>query len=96
VTTQDIGFNNNNIETMKEKDIKEIWGNELYKVFKQHIDEEGWLTSQWADIIEDEIPKYDEDYNKNVLFESTYQRMYYLDMEHNFDYTKVRPLPNQN
>lgn len=64
---------------MTQEDIKELWGEDLYSVFANHINQEGWLTEDWSDIIENEIPKFDKDYNDNPLFKETYERMYNLD-----------------
>jgi len=76
---------------MTQEEIKKLWGDELYKVFSEHINNDGWLTSNWADIIEDEISKYDSDYNENPLYTKTYSRMYNIDLEMNSNGTMVTP-----
>ena len=77
---------------MTTKQKKQIWGEELFKVFAEHIDEKGWITSDWCEIIEDEIPQFDEDYNDNPIYKQTYQMMYNVEFEYNEDETKIRPI----
>jgi hypothetical protein len=74
---------------------EKLYGKDLFHVFAEHINEEGWLTSDWGQIIEDEVPRYDEDFNDNPLHGETYNRMYILEYEENEDETMIRPLPNQ-
>ena len=76
-------------------DVKKLWGENLFLVFAEHINEEGWLTSEWGYILEDEVPKWDKDFNDIPLNRETYSRMYNLDYEENEDETLIRPLPNQ-
>lgn len=77
---------------MTTEEIKELWGDELFNVFADHIDEDGFLTNDWHLIIENEIPKFDNDWNDNPKHTETYQRMYLLDTEKNSDGTKIRPV----
>lgn len=74
---------------------EKLWGEDLWNVFGNHINEEGWLTSEWQNIIEDEIPKYDKNYNDNPLHKGTYGRMYSLEYEESEDGLMIRPEPNQ-
>lgn len=32
---------------------KKLWGETLYKVFKYHLIEDGWLTINWGHIVEE-------------------------------------------
>jgi hypothetical protein len=71
---------------------EDLWGDDLYKVFGNHINESGWLTSEWAQIIEDEVPRFDSDYNDNPEHGETYSRMYNLEYEESEDGKMVRPI----
>lgn len=77
---------------MTTEEIKELWGEELFDVFADHIDEEGFLTNDWGNIIENEIPKFDKNWNDNPKYTDTYQRMYLIDIENNSDQTRIRPV----
>lgn len=74
---------------MKTEKLKDLWGEELFNVFANHIDEDGCLTESWAEIIENEIPKFDDDYNDNPLYRETYSRMYNMEFEEIGN--KIRP-----
>jgi len=63
---------------MTNEQLKELWGDELFNVFADHITEDGWLTKDWNQIIENEIPRFDKDYNDNEKYTDSYQRMYLL------------------
>lgn len=76
--------------TYEEK--KELWGEDLFNVFAGAINEEGWLTSDWGEIIEEEIPRLDEDYNDNPQYSETYSRMYNLDHEESDCGKFIRPI----
>lgn len=69
------------ISKLNDEQIKELWGEDLYNVFAEHIDEYGRLTAEWQNIIENEIPRFDKHYNDNPLFKETYGRMYCLEYE---------------
>jgi hypothetical protein len=71
---------------------EDLWGADLFGVFGNHINEQGWLTSDWADILEEEVPKWDKDYVDNPLYGATYSRMYNTDFEDNEDETLIRPI----
>lgn len=68
----------------------EIWGEDLYKTFGHHIDDDGWLTSDWHKIIEDEIPRWDNNLLDNEEYGLTYGRMYNIDFEDSNCGTKIR------
>jgi len=79
---------------LTEAQLIELWGENLYNVFAEHINSDGWLTSKWADILEDEeiVKRFDDDYNDNPLFTDTYGRMYNVDWEFSTDETLIRPI----
>lgn len=78
------------------EELKELWGEELFSVFAEHIDQNGWLTSDWARILEQEVPRLDEDYNDNPEYSDTYSRMYNKDFEESQDGLLLRPIdPNK-
>lgn len=66
---------------MKTKDLKELWGEELYNAFADHIDEEGWLTENWGPILEEGFSDWDADYNDTNEKSNLYTRMYIQDFE---------------
>lgn len=76
---------------MTKTEIKQLWGAELYSVFAEHIDENGFLTEDWATIVESEVRRFDEDWNDNPKYTDTYQRMYNLDFISNDDETMIKP-----
>lgn len=82
----------NHIEETDLIDPKELWGSDLFAVFSKHIDKKGWLTNDWASIIENEIPKFDKNYNDNILFKDTYSRMYNTEFEYNEYESMIRPI----
>lgn len=77
---------------MTTEEIKELWGEELYNVFEQHIDDEGFLTLKWANIIEDNLSDWDEDFNDTNEKKHVYGLMYNIDFEYNEDKTKIRKI----
>ncbi|WP_313138426.1 hypothetical protein [Myroides sp.] len=77
---------------MTTEEIKELWGEELYNVFEQHIDDEGFLTEKWANIIEDNLSDWDEDFNDTNEKKEVYGLMYNIDFEYNEDKTKIRKI----
>ncbi|MEJ5105515.1 hypothetical protein [Chryseobacterium sp. MYb328] len=66
---------------MGEEKVKELWGDVLYKAFAYHINEEGWLTTDWGVFVEKNYSDFDKDYNDNEEKKDIYQRMYLLDLE---------------
>jgi len=78
-----------------EQKLVSIWGRDLYDLFGHHMDEEGWLTSDWHLIIDEEIPRYHKDtLRDNELYSFAYGRMYNIDYEVNSDETKIRRTDN--
>lgn len=71
---------------------KELWGEELFNAFANHIDENGWLTEDWAGILDKEMPDFDEDYNDNENKKEVFRRMYNLDYEESADGSMLRPV----
>lgn len=75
----------------QEEKLVSIWGRDLYETFGHHMDSEGWLTADWQNIIEDEIPRYDKDtLRDNDEYSLAYGRMYNIDFESNEDETQIR------
>lgn len=77
-----------------QEELIQIWGNDLFETFGHHIDNEGWLTADWTKIIEDEIPKWDDNFHDNEEYGDAYMRMYQIDYEENEDKTKIRRIDN--
>lgn len=75
---------------MATEEIKELWGEELFNVFADHLDSEGWLTENWAYIVEDNLSDWDEDFNDTNEKREVYGLMYNIDFEYNEDKTKIR------
>lgn len=71
--------------------IEELWGEELFDVFADHIDDEGFLTNDWSEIIENKYPDHTY-YMTPEIKENIYSRMYNLDTEENSEGTKHRPI----
>ena len=71
---------------------KELWGEELFNAFANHIDENGCLTEDWAGILDKEMPDFDEDYNDNENKKEVFRRMYNLDYEESEDGLMLRPV----
>ena len=71
---------------------KELWGEELFNAFAEHIDENGWLTEDWGEILDKEMPDFDEDYNDNENKKEVFSRMYNLDYEESEDGSMLRPV----
>lgn len=80
---------------MNDIDVKKLWGEDLYNVFAEHIDDEGWLPAEWSPIIENEVPRLDKYYNDNPEYARAYSAMYHMDFEDSQDGTKIRPVPGQ-
>lgn len=78
---------------MSIEQMKELWGEELFKVFGNYLDEDGWLTSQWCDIIEENLSDWDDDFNDTNEKKEIYGTMYNIEFEYNADETKIRRLP---
>ncbi|AZA91165.1 Uncharacterised protein [Chryseobacterium nakagawai] len=64
---------------MTVEELKKLWGKDLFEAFADHFTNDGWLTTDWGQIIENEIPQFDNDWNDNPRYKDTYQRMYLLD-----------------
>lgn len=79
---------------MNIEEIKKLWGKDLFKVFRNHINEEGWLTEDWSEIIENEVPKFDENWNDNELYKEIYIIMNTNDFEISGDGKFIKPIYN--
>lgn len=71
---------------MKSTEINELWGEKLLNVFGNNIDADGWLTADWASIIEKEVDKDDKS--------EFYNAMYLLEFEYKDNDSFIRPNPN--
>lgn len=58
-----------------------MWGEELFNAFADNLTADGWLTKDWAQIIEDNYDDVDKDYNENKVKKNIYTRMYMMDFE---------------
>jgi len=70
---------------------KNLWGNILYSFFRKHIDRYGWLTYDWATIIEDNVKDWDKDFNEDVKKKALFSNMYSIEFEESPDRMFVRP-----
>ncbi|MDD1553133.1 hypothetical protein FO615_06020 [Riemerella anatipestifer] len=77
---------------MSDKGVKSIWGEYLYNIFAEHIDEDGWLTSDFAEIIDNKLKDWDEDYVTTNERSKAYYRVYNTDFEESEDGLKIRPI----
>lgn len=69
----------------------DLWGEYLFRLIGHHFDDYGFIREDWDVIIEDEIPRFDKNYNDNSDYSEVYQLMYNIDFEE-FD-GRVRPIP---
>lgn len=76
---------------MTTEQIQDLWGEDLYKVFGNYIDEEGWLTEEWGKIVEENLSDWDKDYNDNDEKKDVYRIMYSIEFEDDETETKIRP-----
>lgn len=76
---------------MTNKELKSLWGEPLYTAFKEYITEDGWLTNNWGQILEDNFSDWDDDYNDTNIKSRLYQAMYLKDFDDNFDNTHIKP-----
>lgn len=77
---------------MTKKEIRELWGDTLYKAFKSHITEDGWLTKWWAHILEDNFTDWDDNYNDTNIKKRLYQQMYLIDFDESYDGDFIKPI----
>lgn len=71
---------------------EKLWGEVLFKAFADYIDKNGWLTSGWVDILEDNFSDWDEDYNDTNEKKTLFRLMYNLDFEESVDGKLIRPI----
>ncbi|MBT0549155.1 hypothetical protein [Riemerella anatipestifer] len=77
---------------MSDEGIKSIWGEYLYNIFAEHIDEDGWLIDNFAEIIDNKLKDWDEDYVDTGEKSEAYHRMHNTDFEESEDGLKIRPI----
>lgn len=73
-------------------DNEKLWGEDLHSVFGDDINEQGWLTAEWGEIIEKNVPRFNKDFSDNPKYKETYGRMYNLDYEESEDGLFIRPI----
>lgn len=76
---------------MTNKELQVLWGDILYKAFKNNINEDGWLTNDWSEILEYNFSDWDDHYNDTNTKSRLYQQMYLTDFDDNFDNTMIKP-----
>lgn len=69
----------------------DLWGEQLWNAFAPYIYSEGWLTSNWVDILEDNFKDWDEDGNDTNEKRTLFGLMYNLDFEESEDGKFIRP-----
>lgn len=74
------------------KNNEELWGEQLFEALGEYITEDGWLTSAWVDILEDNFKDWDEDYNDTNEKKTLFGLMYNLDFEESADGKTIRPI----
>lgn len=60
---------------------KQIWDDELYNALNGFFVENGWLTIDWATILENNFSNWDENYNDTNILGNLYSRMYNKEFE---------------
>lgn len=75
---------------MTNQEIKNLWGEELFRVFADDLDDEGWLTEDWAMIVDEKVSNWDEDFNDTNEQKEIFSLMYNIEFEYNQDKTKIR------
>lgn len=72
---------------------KDLWGNYLYNIFKNYINKEGWLLeNKVADILEDNLSNFDENFKTTNKLKKAYQRFYLLELERSECGEFIRPI----
>ena len=71
----------NIMKELNRKELISLWGEELFRLLGHHFDEFGFIREDWQEIIEDETPRFDKNYNDNPDYSEAYQLMYNLDFE---------------
>jgi len=74
---------------------EKLWGEVLFKAFSDYIDKNGWLTSSWIDVLEDNFSDWDEDYNDTNEKKTLFGLMYNLDFEESEDGKLIRPIEQE-
>lgn len=77
---------------MTKKQLTVLWGNQLYKRLSPWINEEGYITYNWASIVDNNFEDWDKDYIDTFERTNIYTRMYNLEFEpHPEDESLIRP-----
>jgi hypothetical protein len=75
-----------------EANVPQTWDERLVKAFGNLINEEGWLTPNWAEHLEENFKDWDEDGKETNEKKELYGLMYNLDFEESLDGGFIRPI----
>lgn len=88
---EDYFKNENKIYTMT-ANVPQPWDERLVKAFGDQINEEGWLTPDWAQYLEDNFKDWDIDGIETNEKKELFGLMYNLDFEFSLDGGYIRPV----
>lgn len=72
---------------------KGLWGNYLYNIFKNYLTKEGWLLeNKVADILEDNLSNFNENFKTTNKLKKAYQIFYLLELERSECGKFIRPI----
>lgn len=75
------------------KQLTVLWGNHLYKKLSPWIDKDGYITDNWASIVENNFQDWDKDYIDTNEKSDIYYAMYNLEFEpHPENELLIRPI----
>lgn len=66
---------------MNAKQLNELWGDELFIFFADDFNEDGWLTNEWCNIVDDRLPPYTLNESQESKSKDIYTRMYLTEFE---------------
>lgn len=75
-----------------EANVPQVWDERLVKAFGNLINDEGWLTSDWHEHLENNFKDWDEDGIDTNEKKELYGLMYNLDFEESSDGKLIRPI----
>lgn len=76
---------------MNAKQLNELWGDELFIFFADDFTEDGYLTQNWCDIVDERVPSYSCDEYKAEKNKSIYTRMSMTEFEESECGNFIRP-----
>lgn len=72
---------------------KDLWGNYLYNIFKDHLTKYGWLLeNKVAYILEDSLSNFDKNLKTTNKLKKAYQIFYLLELERSECGKFIRPI----